>query len=303
MTDARVRQRRRLRAAHARPGRRTRSRSSATRAGGPRRRAAGRRDRLRAVVPRSSLLGGERFDRAARERRARARSSTAPGRPRSARSSAPPCRSPPRCRRAWQVGGARRGGRRCCSRRRSPLRGAARRRRRRRVAALAADARLRLTARSGWPTSQAETAEVLAQADPLRHGQPARQRARVPGVAGGYLEDAGLECELDGAEPRAPEPRRAAARASADGPVLGYLSHVDTVLADADGLGARPVGRRGPRRLPVGPRRDRHEVPDRRRGGGRRARSRARAGARARRAEGDLRSSTRRPAAATAPSG
>ena len=53
--------------------------------------------------------------------------------------------------------------------------------------------------------------------------------------------DAGFECELAGAEPERPEPRRAAARASATGPVLGYLSHVDTVLADARGLDARPV--------------------------------------------------------------
>ena len=36
-------------------------------------------------------------------------------------------------------------------------------------------------------------------------------------------------------------------------------------------VGARPVVGRGARRLPVGPRRDRHEVPDRRRGGRRRA--------------------------------
>jgi acetylornithine deacetylase/succinyl-diaminopimelate desuccinylase-like protein len=49
----------------------------------------------------------------------------------------------------------------------------------------------------------------------------------------GYLEDAGLECELLCAE----DPQRpnlvARLRGDGDGPVLGYLSHVDTVLADA----------------------------------------------------------------------
>ncbi len=47
-----------------------------------------------------------------------------------------------------------------------------------------------------------------------------------------YLEDAGLECELLCAE----NPERpnliARVRGEGDGPVLGYLSHVDTVLAD-----------------------------------------------------------------------
>ena len=47
-----------------------------------------------------------------------------------------------------------------------------------------------------------------------------------------YLEDAGLECELLCAE----DPERpnlvAHLRGEAEGPVLGYLSHVDTVLAD-----------------------------------------------------------------------
>jgi acetylornithine deacetylase/succinyl-diaminopimelate desuccinylase-like protein len=49
----------------------------------------------------------------------------------------------------------------------------------------------------------------------------------------GYLEDAGLECELVwGENPERPN-LVARLRGDADGPVLGYLSHVDTVLADA----------------------------------------------------------------------
>ena len=48
-----------------------------------------------------------------------------------------------------------------------------------------------------------------------------------------YLEDAGLECELIAADGAPERPNLIARlRGAADGPVLGYLSHVDTVLAD-----------------------------------------------------------------------
>ncbi|MBA3406686.1 MAG: M20/M25/M40 family metallo-hydrolase [Solirubrobacterales bacterium] len=49
-----------------------------------------------------------------------------------------------------------------------------------------------------------------------------------------YLEDAGLECELlCAANPERPN-LVARIRGESPGPVLGYLSHVDTVLADPD---------------------------------------------------------------------
>jgi acetylornithine deacetylase/succinyl-diaminopimelate desuccinylase-like protein len=48
----------------------------------------------------------------------------------------------------------------------------------------------------------------------------------------GYLEEAGFEVELAGAEPERPN-LVARLRGDAPGPVLGYLSHMDTVLADA----------------------------------------------------------------------
>ena len=57
----------------------------------------------------------------------------------------------------------------------------------------------------------------------------------------GYLEDAGLDVRAARRRAGAPEPRRAAARRG-DGPVLGYLSHVDTVLADAEDWTADPWG-------------------------------------------------------------
>ena len=69
-------------------------------------------------------------------------------------------------------------------------------------------------------------------------------------------------------------------RRRSDGPTLCLLGHVDTVLADADGVDPRPVVGRRRRRLPVGPRRDRHEVPGRRRGGRRRRAGPRRAGGR-----------------------
>ena len=64
--------------------------------------------------------------------------------------------------------------------------------------------------------------------------------------------------------------------ATGDGPdARACLGHVDTVLADAERVDARPVVRRRRRRLRVGTRRARHEVAGRGRGrGGRRARAR-----------------------------
>ena len=57
--------------------------------------------------------------------------------------------------------------------------------------------------------------------------------------------------------------------------MLGYLGHLDTVLADPDAW--RPTrGRRGRTTARLGPRRDRHEVPGR--GRGRRAAHLARSG-------------------------
>src|SRR5213592_1895536 len=88
---------------------------------------------------------------------------------------------------------------------------------------------------------QEETAEVLANLIRFRTvNPPGNERACQEWLAG-YLEDAGLECELLGAEPERPN---LIARLSGgeSGPVLGYLSHVDTVLADAEDWSADPWG-------------------------------------------------------------
>ena len=60
-----------------------------------------------------------------------------------------------------------------------------------------------------------------------RPGTSARRRS----CSRACSRDAGFEVELDGRTRRAAEPRRAPARATSDGPTLGLLSHVDTVLA------------------------------------------------------------------------
>jgi acetylornithine deacetylase/succinyl-diaminopimelate desuccinylase-like protein len=77
-----------------------------------------------------------------------------------------------------------------------------------------------------------ETAEVLAQLIRFDTVNPPGDERACQEWLAGYLRDAGLEVELDGASPERPN-LVARLRGDADGPVLGYLSHVDTVLADA----------------------------------------------------------------------
>src|SRR3954470_7295817 len=88
---------------------------------------------------------------------------------------------------------------------------------------------------------QEETAEVLARLIRFHTvNPPGGERACQEWLAG-YLEDAGLECELHGAEPERPN-LVARLPGGEDGPVLGYLSHVDTVLADKEDWSADPWG-------------------------------------------------------------
>ncbi len=81
---------------------------------------------------------------------------------------------------------------------------------------------------------QGESAEVLSRLIRFNTvNPPGDERPAIEWLAG-YLSDAGLECELHAAEPG--RPNLVARLRGADpgaGPVLGYLSHVDTVLADA----------------------------------------------------------------------
>ncbi len=82
-------------------------------------------------------------------------------------------------------------------------------------------------------TLQDEATDVLARL--IRFdtvNPPGQERAAIEWLAG-YLSDAGLEVELRAAEPARPSlVATLPGDDPAGGPTLGYLSHVDTVLAD-----------------------------------------------------------------------
>jgi acetylornithine deacetylase/succinyl-diaminopimelate desuccinylase-like protein len=85
---------------------------------------------------------------------------------------------------------------------------------------------------------QEETAEVLAKLIRFRTVNPPGDERACQEWLAGYLEDAGLTCELHAAEPS--RPNLVARLPGGDGPTLGYLSHVDTVLADPQDWSADP---------------------------------------------------------------
>jgi acetylornithine deacetylase/succinyl-diaminopimelate desuccinylase-like protein len=88
---------------------------------------------------------------------------------------------------------------------------------------------------------QRETTEVLAQLVRFRTVNPPGDERACQEWLAGYLRDAGLEVELAGASPERPN-LVAGLKGSEPGPVLGYLSHVDTVLADPDDWAHDPWG-------------------------------------------------------------
>lgn len=83
------------------------------------------------------------------------------------------------------------------------------------------------------PALEEETADVLARLIRFNTVNPPGDERECQEWLAAYLREAGLEVELHGAEPGRPN---LVARLEGDepGPVLGYLSHVDTVLADPD---------------------------------------------------------------------
>src|SRR5215216_5483060 len=78
-----------------------------------------------------------------------------------------------------------------------------------------------------------ETADVLARLVRFKTVNPPGNERECQQWLARYLQDAGFTVELLGADPQRPN---LIARLTADepGPILGYLSHVDTVLADPD---------------------------------------------------------------------
>jgi acetylornithine deacetylase/succinyl-diaminopimelate desuccinylase-like protein len=80
---------------------------------------------------------------------------------------------------------------------------------------------------------QEETADVLGRLISFNTVNPPGDERACQEYLKAYLEDAGFECELAGTSPERPN-LVARLGGEADGPVLGYLSHVDTVLASAE---------------------------------------------------------------------
>jgi acetylornithine deacetylase/succinyl-diaminopimelate desuccinylase-like protein len=80
---------------------------------------------------------------------------------------------------------------------------------------------------------QEETADVLGRLIRFNTVNPPGRERECQEWLRGYLEDAGFECELAGVEDDRPN-LIATLRGEAEGPVLGYLSHVDTVLASPE---------------------------------------------------------------------
>ena len=220
-----VRQRRRLRADHARPGHAHR------RARRLRRRPGSGR---RSWPPRSPSRPASRWSCSARRtssacaRAARARDFLDGAGPAAAGAilgaAVPLLR---RDRRHLAVGRARRRGRSRCSRVSADLGARRRRAGRARHYALAMDL-------------QDEAVEVLSKLIQFHTVNPPGNERECQEWLADYLSDAGLEVELDGAEPE--RPNLVATLRGGDGPALGYLSHVDTVLADAEDWSADPWG-------------------------------------------------------------
>ncbi len=80
---------------------------------------------------------------------------------------------------------------------------------------------------------QRETEDVLARLIRFDTVNPPGNERECQQWLSGYLEDAGFQCELLGSDPERPN-LVARLPGEQEGPVLGYLSHVDTVLASPE---------------------------------------------------------------------
>jgi acetylornithine deacetylase/succinyl-diaminopimelate desuccinylase-like protein len=86
-----------------------------------------------------------------------------------------------------------------------------------------------------------ETADVLSRLIRFKTVNPPGAERECQEWLAGYLTDAGFEVELLGAEPERPN-LVATLKGDEQGPTLGYLSHVDTVLAEPDDWTHDPWG-------------------------------------------------------------
>jgi acetylornithine deacetylase/succinyl-diaminopimelate desuccinylase-like protein len=83
------------------------------------------------------------------------------------------------------------------------------------------------------PALQQETTEVLSRLVRFNTVNPPGNERPLQEWLSAYLSDAGFECELLGADSERPN-LVARLPGAAPGPVLGYLSHVDTVIAEPE---------------------------------------------------------------------
>ena len=107
----------------------------------------------------------------------------------------------------------------------------------------------------------AEAVEVLQHLVRINTVNPPGNERPAQEYLAGLLDAAGFETTMVGPEPERPN-LVARLRGRADGPVLGLLSHVDTVVADPAGWRHDPWSGDARRRARVGARRARHEVAD-----------------------------------------
>ena len=124
----------------------------------------------------------------------------------------------------------------------------------------------------------------FASTPSTRPGTSGRRRSTSPKI----LDDAGFEVELLEQEP---DRTNVIARlpGEAEGPILAFITHMDTVPGESRRVELQPLVGRRRRRLRPGPRRPGHEGPGRDRGRRRRSPGALRLAARARRAQGDRR--------------
>jgi len=89
------------------------------------------------------------------------------------------------------------------------------------------------------PDLQEQATDLLQRLIRFNTVNPPGDERELQEHLAGYLEDAGLECEMLAADERRPN-LIARLRGDADGPTLGLLGHVDTVLADPDAWSRDP---------------------------------------------------------------
>src|SRR5215208_7636078 len=86
---------------------------------------------------------------------------------------------------------------------------------------------------------EGETVELLQRLIRMNTVNPPGRERQAIDLLAGLLDDAGFRCEVVADDPERPN-LVATLEGREDGPALGYLGHVDTVLADAEAWSRDP---------------------------------------------------------------